>query len=191
MLQTKIRLCSLCWSYICTGYVFLIFFLKVAAHLAFFDLAVDKFFGTDPVQDAESLIQLIERNINFAFGDAPGDAGELAKYTFRKKALFSFLLRRLAAEWYENTITNATTWENVQTNFINSFSDGGNKFRYRMEVEHCTRRDGEKIEIFYTGSNERLIKAGPMTWTVLRPLNTMQIVMLKNDKEVRDISTTR
>ena len=49
-----------------------------AAHLAYTDLAVDKIFGTDPDQDAESFIQLIERKINFALGDAPGDAGELA-----------------------------------------------------------------------------------------------------------------
>ena len=61
-------------------------------HLAYPDLAIDKFSGTDPDQDAESFIQLIERKTNFALGDAPGDAGELANYTFRKKALFSSLL---------------------------------------------------------------------------------------------------
>ena len=117
-----------------------------AAHLAYPDLAVDNFSGTDPDQDAESFIQLIERKINFALGDAPGDAGDLANYTFRKKALFSSLLRGPAAEWYENNITNATTWENVRTNFITRFSDGRNKFRYRMEVEHCIRGDGEEIQ---------------------------------------------
>ena len=81
-------------------------------HLAYPDLAIDKFSGTDTDQDAESFIQLIERKINFALGDAPADAGELANYTFRKKALFSSLLRVPAAEWYESNITNATTWEN-------------------------------------------------------------------------------
>ena len=80
-----------------------------AARLAYPDLAVDKFSGKGPDQDAESFIQLIERKINFALGDAPGDAGELANYTFRKKGLFSSLLRGPAAEWYENNITNATT----------------------------------------------------------------------------------
>ena len=110
-------------------------------HLAYPDLAIDKFSGTDPDQDAESFIQLIERKINVA----PGDAGELVKYTFRKKALFSSLLRGPAAEWYESTFTNATTWENDRTNFITRFSDGRNKFRYRMEVEHCIRGEGEEI----------------------------------------------
>ena len=101
-------------------------------HLAYPDLAIDNISGTNPDEDAESSIQLIERKINFALGDAPGDAGELANYTFRKKALFSSLLRGPAADWYENNITNANTWENVRTNFITGFSDGRNKFRYRM-----------------------------------------------------------
>ena len=35
-------------------------------HLADPDLALDNFSGTDPDQDAESFIQLIERKINFA-----------------------------------------------------------------------------------------------------------------------------
>ena len=98
-------------------------------HLAYPDLAIDKFAGTDPDQDGESFIQLIERKINFALGDAPADAGELANYSFRKKALFSSLLRGPATEWYESNITNATTWENVRKNFITRFSDGRNKFR--------------------------------------------------------------
>ena len=105
-------------------------------HLAYPDLAIDKFSGTDPDQDAEFSIQLIERKINFALGDVPADAGELSNYTFRKKALFSSLLRGPAAEWYESNITNATTWENVRTNFITRFSDGRNKFRYRILQGH-------------------------------------------------------
>ena len=95
-------------------------------HLAYPDLAIDKFFGTDPDRDAESFIQLIERKINFALGDAPADAGELVNYTFRMKALVSSLLRGPATEWYESKITNATTCENVRTNFITRFSDGRN-----------------------------------------------------------------
>ena len=47
-------------------------------HLDYPDLAIDKFSGTDPDQDAETFIQLTERKINFAPGDAHGDTGELA-----------------------------------------------------------------------------------------------------------------
>ena len=94
--------------------------------LAYPDLAIDKFSCTDPDQDSESFIQLIERKINFALGDAPGDAGEVVNYIFRKKALFSSLLRGPAAEWYESNITNARTWEDDRTKFITRFSDGRN-----------------------------------------------------------------
>ena len=104
-------------------------------HLAYPDLAIDKFSGTDPDQNAESSIQLIE-GVQLCSGDEPADAGELVNYTFRKKALFSSLLRGLAVEWYESNFTNATTWENVRTSFITRFSDGRNKFRCRIEVEH-------------------------------------------------------
>ena len=119
-----------------------------ATHLAYPDLALDKFSGTDPDQDAESFIQLIERKINFALGDAPANPDALANYTFRKKALFSSLLRGPAAEWYESNVEAATPWNDIRTRFVARFSDGRNKFRHRMEVEHCIRRDGEEIRNF-------------------------------------------
>ena len=99
-----------------------------ATHLAYPDLAIDNFSTTDPDQVAKSFIQKIERKIIFALGDAPGYAGEQAHYTIKKKVQFSFLLRRPAADLYENNITNATTKENVETNFITRFLDGRNKF---------------------------------------------------------------
>ena len=82
-------------------------------HLAYPNLPIDKISGTDPDQDADAFIQLIERKINFALGYAPADAGELVNNTFRTKALVSSLLRGPVAEWYDSNITNATTWENV------------------------------------------------------------------------------
>ena len=97
--------------------------VMAATHFAHPNPAIDKFSGTDPDQDAKTFIQPIERKINLAFADAPLDAFELANYTVRKKALFYSLLRVPAAEWYGNNITNATTWENVQTNFIIELSD--------------------------------------------------------------------
>ena len=130
-------------------------------HLAYPHLAIDKFSGADPDQDAEFFVQLIERKIIFALGDAPADAGELVNYTFRKKALFSSLLRGPAAEWYESNITNATTWENVRTIFITKFSDGRNKIRYRMEVEHCIKGDGEGIRNFLHRTKRKVDKGWP------------------------------
>ena len=132
-----------------------------STHLAYLDLAIDKFSGTDPDQDAECFIQLLEQKINFALGDAPGDAVELANYTFRKKALFSSLLRGPTVECYESKIINATTWEIVRTNFITRFSDGRNKFRYGMEVELCIRGDGEEFRNFLHRIKRRVDKGWP------------------------------
>ena len=117
-------------------------------HLAYPDLHSDKFSGTDPDQDAETFVQLIERKINFALGDAPADPDDLVNYTCRKKELFSSLLRRPAAEWYNKNIEDATTWADTREQFITRISEGRNKFQHRMEVKHCVRGDGEEITKF-------------------------------------------
>ena len=78
-----------------------------------------------------------------------------------KKALFSSLLRGPAAEWYGSTIEAATPWEGIRTNFITRFSDGRNKFRHRLEVEHCVRRDGEEIRNFLHGIKKTVDKGWP------------------------------
>ena len=48
----------------------------------------------------------------------------------------------------------------------------------------------KKFETYYTVSNERLIKAGPMIWTVIKPLNMSQNEKLKEVREDRDALTT-
>ena len=50
----------------------------VATHLGYPDLALDNFIGTDPDEDAESLIQLIEREKNIVLGDAFANPDALA-----------------------------------------------------------------------------------------------------------------
>ena len=67
-------------------------------HLAYPDLALDNFSGTDPNQVAEAFNRLKECKINFALETEPEVAHlEHAIYLFRKKALFSSLLRGPAA----------------------------------------------------------------------------------------------
>ena len=63
--------------------------IMAATHLAYLELASHRILGTDPDQGAEAFIQSSTK-INFALGDAPGDAGEVANYTFEEKALFFF-----------------------------------------------------------------------------------------------------
>ena len=119
-----------------------------ATQLVYPDLALDKFSGTDPDLDAESFIKMIEGKINFALGDAPANPDALANYTFRKKALFSSLVRGLAVEGHKSNVEAATPWNDIRTGFMARFSDGRNKFHHRMEVEHCIQRDGEEIRNF-------------------------------------------
>ena len=98
------------------------------AHLAYPDLALDKFSGTDPDQDAEAFIRLIECKINYALGTEPEVADlEHVIYLFRKKASFSSLLRGPAAEWYGSTIQDAMIKDEVRTLSITRFSDGRTK----------------------------------------------------------------
>ena len=104
---------------------------------------------------------MIERKINFALGDAPANPDALANYNFRKKALFSSLLRGPAAEWYGSTIEAATPWEDIRTNIITRFFDGRNKFRHRLEVEHSVRRDGEEIHNFLHRIKKSVDKGWP------------------------------
>ena len=132
------------------------------AHLAYPDLALDKFSGTDPDQDAEAFIRLIECKINFVPGAEPNEAdAEHVIYLFRKKALFSSLLRGPAVEWYGSTIQDAMTSNEVRTLFITRFSDGRNKFRLRMEVEQCIRADGEEIRNFLLRLKKTMDKGWP------------------------------
>ena len=132
------------------------------AHPAYPDLALVKFSGTDPDQDAEASIRLIECKINFALRIEP-EAGELEHVInlFRKKALFSSLPGGPAAEWYGSTIQDAMTWDEVRTLSITRFSDGRNKFRHRMEVEHCIRADGEEIRNFLHRIKKTVDKGWP------------------------------
>ena len=68
-------------------------------HLVYPDLALDKFSGTDPDQDAEAFIRLIECKINFAFGIEPDpDDAEHAICLFGKTTFFSSLLRGFLRE---------------------------------------------------------------------------------------------
>ena len=131
-------------------------------HLAYPDLALDKFSGTDPDQVAEAFIRLIECKIIFALGTEPDEADDAhVIYLFRKKVLFSSLLRVPAAERYGSTIQDAMIWNEVRTLFITRFSDGRNKLRHKMEVEHCIRADGEESRNFLHRIKKTVDKGWP------------------------------
>ena len=103
-------------------------------HLAYPNLASNKFSDTDLAQHVESFVQFTERKINFALGDTPVDPNDCASYNFfGKKALFSIHSEDLQ----RSIIENATTWAVTREHFTTRFSDERNKFPHKLVVEHC------------------------------------------------------
>ena len=134
-----------------------------AALLAYPDLAVDKFSGTDPDQDAETFIQLIERKINFALEDAPGDAGKLKLHFQEESALFLFNPRTSRWRTILPTQQLGRMFEQISSlDFQMDETNSDTAWEWNIVLEKMEKKFGT----FYTVSNERLIKCGPMIWTV-------------------------
>ena len=102
-----------------------------------------------PIKKLKSFVQIMEKKVNFALGDAPADADDLAGFTCRKKALLFPLLWGLRAKWYEN-ILRLPSLHNyfVNSSFKARFFDWLKNFRHRIEVRHCVRDDGGAIRVF-------------------------------------------
>ena len=132
--------------------------------VSFPDLALDKFSGNDPDQDVKSFLLTVENKIDFSLGSPPNDAGEAARYLFRKKALFSSLLRGAAAEWYEgfNVGNPLPTWIQVKTAFITRFSDDRDKYSHRITAENCVRGKEELVKNFYHRVKQAVDKEWPI-----------------------------
>ena len=79
------------------------------------------------------------------------------------------MLRGPAAEWHGSTIQDAMTCDEVRTLFITRFSDGRNKFRHRMEVEHCIRADGKEIRNFLHRIKKTVDKDWPENMVGITP----------------------
>ena len=130
--------------------------------VSFPDLALDKFSGNDPDQDAKSFLLTVENKINFSLGSRPTDVADRARYLFRKKALFSSLLRGPAAEWYADSINDAATWDQIRTAFIDRFSDDRDIQRHRITAENCVRGNEELIKNFYHRVKSAVDKGWPL-----------------------------
>ena len=125
---------------------------------------MDKFSGKDPDQDVKSFLLTVENKIDFSLGSPPNAADDAARYLFRKKALFSSLLRGPAAEWYEgfNVGNPLPTWIQVRTAFITRFSDDRDKYRHRITAENCVRGKEELVKNFYHRVKQAVDKGWPI-----------------------------
>ena len=79
-----------------------------------------------------------------------------------EKALFSSLLRGTAAEWYADSIGDATIWDQIRTPFIDRFSDDRDKYRHRITAENCVRGNEELIKNFYHRVKSAFDKGWPL-----------------------------
>ena len=129
--------------------------------VAYPEIALEKFTGLDPSEDAQEFFSLIQRKIQFSLGTKdPADADLQAAYDARQKALFGSVLRGPAAQWFE-TLAPGLAWNEVRNQFIDRFTDAKDKFRKRVEVESIKRQPDELIKSY----THRVTKAVEKGWT--------------------------
>ena len=159
-------------------------------HLAYPGLASDNFFGTDHHQDVESFIQVIERKINFPQGDAPANPDALAKYTFRKKALFPSLLMDQQPTGTRVALKLLTLGTTLGQVLLLNFQMAEIDFAIGWKLNTVFEEMARKIGTFSTELKEQWIKAGAMTWVVSQEHNNLLSGTLRPDKEDSVIWTT-
>ena len=52
-------------------------------------------------------------------------------------------------EWFNENVTNATTWAQLKDLFLNRFTDGRNQFKHRIDAENAARQEGELIKNYF------------------------------------------
>ena len=116
--------------------------------VAYPDLALEKFTGLDPNEDARDFLDIVEKKIAFSLGTRPGDAGdEQDAYDNRQRALFGSILRGPAAQWYQGLAANLP-WNDIRDQFIDGFTDDKDKYRRRIEAENIKRQPDEFIKSY-------------------------------------------
>ena len=84
------------------------------AQAKFDDLVMEKMSGTAPEDDADAFVEQVEPKIVVTLGQLPVSDNDPENYLFPQPALFSSLLRGLAAERYNAIIKEddaAHTWD--------------------------------------------------------------------------------
>ena len=117
----------------------------------FNDIVLEKFSGTEPEEDAENFLRSCEHRIKVTLGRIPANGDERQNYLFRQRALFASLLRGAAQEWYIANIdetNNAHNWDHVKREFSNRFTDGRDRYRFRIQAENVKRLESEPIKTY-------------------------------------------
>ena len=119
----------------------------MANTVAYPDLALEKFIGSDSSENPTAFIRLLEKKISFSLGSRPtvNENNIPTVYDDRRKTLFGSVLRGPAAEWFDS-LEAVLTWHEIKTQFIAQFTDGKMQYRFQMEAENLKRQPDENIK---------------------------------------------
>ena len=59
------------------------------------------------------------------------------------------MLTDTSLEWFNDNVTNATTWAQLKDLFLNRFTDGQDQFKHRIDAENAARQDGVLIKNYF------------------------------------------
>ena len=113
------------------------------------NLSLMTFSGNDPNQNATAFWNSVENKILFSLGQRPADNDARRSYDSRQRSLFGSLLSDTSLEWFNDNVTNATTWAQLKDLFLNRFTDGRDQFKHRIDAENAARQDGELIKNYF------------------------------------------
>ena len=113
------------------------------------NLSLMTFSGNDPNQNATAFWNSVENKILFSLGQRPADNDARRSYDSRQRSLFGSLLTDTSLEWFNENVTNATTWAQLKDLFLNRFTDGRDQFKHRIDAENAARQDGELIKNYF------------------------------------------
>ena len=69
-------------------------------------------------------MEFSRKQILFSLGQSPHDNDARRSYDSRQRSLFGYLLTDTSLEWFNDNVTNATTWAQLKDLFLNRFTDG-------------------------------------------------------------------
>ena len=112
-------------------------------------LSLMTFSGNDPKQKATTFWNAVENKILFSLDQRPADGDARRSYDNRQRSLFGSLLTDTSLEWFNDNVTNATTWAQLKDLFLNRFTEGRGQFKHRIDAENTARQDGQLIKIYF------------------------------------------
>ena len=139
------------------------------AQANFNDVVMEKFSGTEPEDDADAFVKQVENKIKVTLGQLPAPGNDRENYLFRQRALFASLFRGPAAEWYAANINEedaAHTWDFIKREFRTRFTDGRDRYRFRIQAENIKRTENEPIKTYLQRVKKIVDKGWPTIYVV-------------------------